>query len=73
MTIGTNRNHVISHPKNLGGFQAKENGYNSCDHAIMAPRYNQVDGDEDGWRQDVDTLEETLGNLGLEERVRRQI
>ena len=36
----------------------------------MAPRYNQVDGDEDGWRQDVDNLEETLGNLGLEERVR---
>ena len=38
----------------------------------MAPRYNQVDGDEDGWRQDVDNLEETLGNLGLEERVRYQ-
>ena len=31
-------------------------------------RYNKVDGDE-GWRQDVDSLEETLGTLGLEERL----
>ena len=30
--------------------------------------YNRVDGDE-GWRQDVDSLEETLGTLGIEERV----
>ena len=34
-------------------------------------QYNRVDGDE-GWRQDVDSLEETLGNLGLEERVARR-
>ena len=34
-------------------------------------RYNRVDGDE-GWRQDVDSLEETLGTLGLEERVARR-
>ena len=33
--------------------------------------YNRVDGDE-GWRQDVDSLEETLGTLGLEERVARR-
>ena len=34
-------------------------------------RYNRVDGDE-GWRQDVDSLEETLGTLGLEQRVARR-
>ena len=34
-------------------------------------RYNRVDGDE-GWRQEVDSLEETLGTLGLEERVARR-
>ena len=34
-------------------------------------QYNRVDGDE-GWRQDVDSLEETLGTLGLEERVARR-
>ena len=34
-------------------------------------QYNRVDGDE-GWRQEVDSLEETLGTLGLEERVARR-
>ena len=36
-------------------------------------RYNRVDGDGDeGWRQEVNSLEETLGTLGLEERVARR-